>query len=467
MVKRLFSLLVILIFIPFFSGCTSVYCSTPSILVDGACCTDANKDGLCDTGNFVAEETIPPPPLKITSTNISLPTTPVLTTKEGALLKISQDDDHFLGNANGTVLLTLFGDYAGTNTQRFHQEIIPKLLDFYGSHIRYTFRNYPDLTNRRSVDAAEASECAGEQGKFWEYHEILLQHYFALSSSYLADYAQEAKLNILQFTTCFLNRKYSAEVLQDLRDGDSYGVYMTPTLFINNQRISGFKSFATYQTALESELYDELQQVKGTTVSARSLGTQGYLILEGQAALDPSISQSPYSDVLDFVDSSFTFTATDRTPADTPQPQDAAQLTATFDVKKQFTTDSYDIALTQLSSEGVTHSFFGGVGTQILINGKTGIGTSYLPATTAYVSLWGLSDVSKNGQLIASNVFTHFIITPAIRGADKKILSRVPSSGLPEAYLLLAGKYDKNGQAIPDTDQGFLYLYWDSLDLRQ
>lgn len=465
MVKIYFPLLFFVAFVLFLSACTPIYCSTPYILVEGSCCIDANADGVCDTGNFVREDTIPLPPQQ-PQENQPVPSTPVLKTREGVLLKISQDTDPFLGSENASVLFTEFGDYTDANTRRFHDEVLPQLLQLYGTYIRYTFRNYPDMTHKRSVQAAEASECAAEQNKFWGYHVLLLHDTSALSTSSLYDYARDAGLDQAQFDTCFRNQKYSQEVLHDLEDGDAYGIYTTPTFFINNQRISGFRSLATIQSVLEDELHEELKLVQGTTISASSPFKRNYLILEGPAALDPSVSTSPYTNVLDFVDSSFTFTATDQTPGDSAQSQDTAALTARFSLRKGFTTDEYTITLRQLITEGVKHTYFGGVGTQKLMNGNTNIGTSYLPASVVYVTLWGLADVYKNNQLIANSTLAHFMITPALRDASlKKLFSTSSVDGLPEAYLLLSGKF--TGSSIPNTEQGFIYLYWDVIDLRQ
>ena len=465
MVKKFLLLFLSLIFLVFFlSGCSPVFCSTPDILVKGECCPDLDKDGKCDPEGLVVDVehnyTLPP---KQTESAIPKEVTPK--TKEGVLLTVSPDGGPYLGNPSATTLFIEFGDYTDRNTQRFHNEILPTLLEKYGDHMKYTFRNYVSLNNRYSLEAAEASECAKDQDKFWDYHNILVNNTYRLSTSFLRDYAEQAELDMVQFDACFDQRKYSDKIIEDKEEGSTYGVILTPTFFVNNQRIVGFKTLSAYETVLEETLFDELKGARGKKFSATSIG-RSHLVLEGPSALDPSITTSPYTNILDFSDATFTLTAQDITLEDSSTSKDQANLVVSFTLEQPqtFQKADYQIILENVISEGVEHTFYGGVGTNILLNGNIGVGTSQLPSSVAHLALWGTADIYKNGNLIAEDTFTHFFITQGIRDANHRLMPRADKTEI-EAHLIIAGKY--GGTYIQGLNQGYLYLFWDTIDFRQ
>jgi len=235
MVKKISVLFFSLFFLAFFIiGCSPVYCSTPNILYKGECCPDKDEDGICDKGDILVEK----------SYDLATPQRPEITipvekvgehllpkTKEGVLLRINQDDDPFLGDPKADTTLILFGDYADRGTQRFHKEVLPQILQTYGDKIKYVFRNYPSLTDSKSQRAAEASECAFEQNKFWEYHDKLFFNIYRLTLSDLYAYADQSDMDATQFKLCLSSRRYREEVLGDVKDGDDYGVILAPTFF--------------------------------------------------------------------------------------------------------------------------------------------------------------------------------------------------------------------------------------------
>ena len=172
MVKRIsFFLLGTIFLLLVINACAPVYCSTPDILYKGKCCPDKDKDGKCDGDKEITEETYVPEPKYATNQQENKEEKKLQPkTKDGVFRKVSPDDDPSMGNPEAETLFIEFADYTNKNTQRFHKEILPKLLENYGDNIKYIFRNHPDLTNRQSIQAAEASECADEQGKYWKYH---------------------------------------------------------------------------------------------------------------------------------------------------------------------------------------------------------------------------------------------------------------------------------------------------------
>jgi protein-disulfide isomerase len=102
--------------------------------------------------------------------------------------------------------------------------------------------------------AAEAAECAHEQGKFWEMHDKLFENQDALSADAYTQWTAELGLDTDQFTACIDSRKYQSEVQKDFTDGVAAGVTGTPTFFINGQKLVGAQPYAVFQAAIDAAL---------------------------------------------------------------------------------------------------------------------------------------------------------------------------------------------------------------------
>jgi protein-disulfide isomerase len=107
--------------------------------------------------------------------------------------------------------------------------------------------------------AAEASEAAGEQGKFWEYHDILYsrqKEWSEVSSplGHFESYAKEVNLELEKFKDALENHKFAEKISSDKNDGLSLGVNSTPTFFLNGERLVGLRSFADLTGKVEQAL---------------------------------------------------------------------------------------------------------------------------------------------------------------------------------------------------------------------
>lgn len=124
--------------------------------------------------------------------------------------------------------------------------------------MRFVFRHYPFL-GPESQWAAEASECANEQGRFWDYYDILFAHQRgenrgAFSISNLKGFAAELGLDEEAFAACLDSHKYAEAVQQERSEGQRRGVRSTPTFFINERMVRGLISFSQFQELIEMEL---------------------------------------------------------------------------------------------------------------------------------------------------------------------------------------------------------------------
>ena len=105
--------------------------------------------------------------------------------------------------------------------------------------------------------AAEATECADEQGKFWEYHDVVFANQSTIDVDSLKGYAAELGLDTGTFDDCLDEGKQSSEVEKDLEDGRASGVTGTPAFFINGQLVSGAQPFSVFQQIIDAALAGE------------------------------------------------------------------------------------------------------------------------------------------------------------------------------------------------------------------
>ena len=138
---------------------------------------------------------------------------------------------------------------------------IKQLMDKYPGKVKWVFRDFPiPSLHPTAPKAHEAALCAGEQGKFWEYHDLLFERSPSHSPQELRRYAQELNLDGSAFAQCFDSSKYQVEVNSDVREGERLGVTGTPTFFINGRLLVGAQPFGEYLKLIESELARKITQ---------------------------------------------------------------------------------------------------------------------------------------------------------------------------------------------------------------
>ncbi len=130
-----------------------------------------------------------------------------------------------------------------------------ELLDKYDGKVRFVYRDFP-LTSlhANALSAALAAECAHEQGKFWEYHDLLFANQAQLDEASLIQYAGQVGLDTAVFEECLTSQKYLEEVRKDYTDGASYGVQGTPAFFVNGNLISGAVPLETFEQVIDQIL---------------------------------------------------------------------------------------------------------------------------------------------------------------------------------------------------------------------
>jgi protein-disulfide isomerase/rhodanese-related sulfurtransferase/uncharacterized membrane protein len=163
-------------------------------------------------------------------------------------------ETHLYGNPNAKVTIVEFGDFK-CPACRQAEASAKKVREKFGNEIRFAFREFPLVgVHAESEKAAEAAECAGQQGKFWQAVDMFYEHQDDLSLPALNRYAGEMGLDSQKFVACLQKGTMAKRVARDLTDGQALGVHATPTFFIDGRVIVGPIAYDQFAQLVENEL---------------------------------------------------------------------------------------------------------------------------------------------------------------------------------------------------------------------
>jgi len=159
--------------------------------------------------------------------------------QEAISTRLVRPDSHTTGNPDATVTVVEFGDFE-CPVCGAEEPTVRELRQKYANRIRFVFRQFPIMSlHPQAEQAAEASECAAEQGKFWEAVEKLYAEQGDLSAPGLMRDAADLGLDQARFGQCLQSGAETERVRRDLEDGHALHVDRTPTFFINGQMVAG------------------------------------------------------------------------------------------------------------------------------------------------------------------------------------------------------------------------------------
>ena len=182
---------------------------------------------------------------------------------------ISADDDPIIGNPDAEITIIEFSDFQCPFCARFHIQTLPTLMEEYieKGTVKLVFRDFPiQSIHPNAVPASVAAECANEQDKFKQMHDILFERqnqWSNLETIYAMElfnqYASEIQLEQEQFSSCLSTAKYVKEIQNDLNDGRAYGITGTPGFFIGNEKIGftelkGAQPFESFKKVIDRQL---------------------------------------------------------------------------------------------------------------------------------------------------------------------------------------------------------------------
>jgi protein-disulfide isomerase len=160
----------------------------------------------------------------------------------------------FQGPAAAPVTIVEFSDFHCP----FCKQVLPtltRLLSRYGERLRLVFRDFPiDSLHPQARKAAEAARCAHDQGKFWEYHDVLFSNAPKASPAQLKVYARQVGMDVPSFERCLSSGVHAAAVQKDVDEGIRLGVTGTPAFFVNGELLSGAQPLESFVRVIEREL---------------------------------------------------------------------------------------------------------------------------------------------------------------------------------------------------------------------
>ena len=159
-----------------------------------------------------------------------------------------------LGPKTAPVTIIEYADFGCPSCWYWYKQgILNQLRARYGDQIRFVWRDYPVITIR-SPKAAEAGQCANEQGKFWEFHDTVYDHEGVIEASDLKSYATAIGLNMSQFNECVTSRRYRDRVNAEQHEAFNHGFNGAPFFLVNNQLVIGPQSLAFFADIIDSLL---------------------------------------------------------------------------------------------------------------------------------------------------------------------------------------------------------------------
>jgi len=159
--------------------------------------------------------------------------------------------DPSLGSPSAKVIIIEYGDFGCTTCRGWEQAgVLKQIVATYGDQVHFVWRDYPIIT-AQSPQAAEAGQCAFDQGKFWQYHDLLYSKAPALSINDLKSYAAQISLNTTRFDQCLDSQQDKAKVDQSMAEARGYGFIGTPSFIVNGQKVIGPASFSQFKSMID------------------------------------------------------------------------------------------------------------------------------------------------------------------------------------------------------------------------
>jgi predicted DsbA family dithiol-disulfide isomerase/rhodanese-related sulfurtransferase len=206
--------------------------------------------------------------------------------------RLVRPESHVTGNSEAPVTVVEWADFQCPACSRA-EATAAEIRLMYGDRVRFVFRHFPlERLHAHARKAAEASECAAEQGKFWEAVQSLFHHQEDLSEAALLRAAGELKLDVDRFRDCLASGRMAARVERDLRDARALGLRATPTFFIGRTIVEGPLEVGDFAKLLESEL-SRSSRVAGLGGQPAAPGPSPGHPAEAPDESTPSASKSP------------------------------------------------------------------------------------------------------------------------------------------------------------------------------
>ena len=168
---------------------------------------------------------------------------------------VSEAGNPAIGPVDAPVVMIEFGDYECAYCKRWYDAVTTPLMKDYAGKIRFVYRDLPlSSIHPDAQSAAEAANCAGEQGAYWKYHDALFGAKYGLGTQAYTQYATDLGLDVSAFNTCVAERRYQSEVDNDASVGMNLGLTGTPSFFVNGLKVIGAQPYEVFKQIIDKEL---------------------------------------------------------------------------------------------------------------------------------------------------------------------------------------------------------------------
>lgn len=174
------------------------------------------------------------------------------------------ENDHIRGSKDSAVTIIEYSDFQCPACGNYYP-IVKKMEEEFKDNLAVVYRNFPlRQLHPNAQIAAQAAEAAGDQGKFWEMHDLLFEKQNEWSSQNkaqvketLAQYAESLELNIDQFKTDLESKETQQKIDEDYDSGNKYNITATPTFFVNGKKIESPKSQSDFEKIIKNAIPKE------------------------------------------------------------------------------------------------------------------------------------------------------------------------------------------------------------------
>lgn len=176
--------------------------------------------------------------------------------QQPARIQIGDVDAPTKGLNNAPVTIIEFSDFQCSFCEKFYSQTLPLIEKNYinTGKVRFVYRDFPITFHQYAFKAAEAAKCAQEQGKFWEYHDLIFNNQDSLDNSSFIQFAKDLRLNEAGFNDCLDSGRMAPGVQKDINEGSKYGITGTPTFYINGIELIGAQPYSVFEQIIDREL---------------------------------------------------------------------------------------------------------------------------------------------------------------------------------------------------------------------
>ena len=172
-----------------------------------------------------------------------------------AAVEVGYDPARVRGNPGAKITMVEFSDFQCPFCMQAFTTV-KSLLKKYDGKVKLAYRDLPLQPVPPGVPgSAEASRCAGEQGKFWEYHDLLFQNQDSFGPAVFKEYAESLHLDAEKFAACLTSDKFKLQIQQDMQEALRLGIKGTPAFFINGVFLSGAQPQEHFEQVIETQLF--------------------------------------------------------------------------------------------------------------------------------------------------------------------------------------------------------------------